>query len=32
MDFPLLAVNNITGRERERERNLHTKSYKAKLE
>jgi hypothetical protein len=30
LDFPLLAIIDIT--ERERRRNLHIKSYKAKLE
>jgi hypothetical protein len=30
LDFPLIAVIGIIGRERER--NLHTKGYKAKLE
>jgi hypothetical protein len=30
LDFPLVAVNSIARRERERERNLHT-TVKAKL-
>jgi hypothetical protein len=30
LNFPLLAIISIVGRERRR--NLHTKSYKAKLE
>jgi hypothetical protein len=32
LDFPLTAINDIAESEGERERNLHTKSYKANLE